>query len=83
MISYQQRLETDQRSFGNLFFLMGKEIEDLGFQEALIYLLQLLMAKLEELHLLSEELVVVLLHLFLKQTPNWLTRSFSKVALYF
>ena len=79
MLSYQGRLDTDQRSFGDLFFIMGREIEDLSFSQALYYLFQLLMEKLEELGILSEQVMETLVDTFLIQAPKLLTRRFLRI----
>ncbi|WP_164828519.1 transposase, partial [Streptococcus sp. DD11] len=78
MIAYQGRLDTDQRSFGDLFFIMGREIEDLSFRQALHYLLQLFMEKLEETGLLTDKVLESLVDTFLDQAPKLLTRWFQR-----
>ncbi|MBZ2108068.1 transposase [Streptococcus mitis] len=74
MLAYQHRFEVDGRSFGDLFFIMCKEIEDLSFKEALRLIFQLLMDKLEDLGILSEAVIEALVNLFLIQAPKILTK---------
>lgn len=42
LLAWQERLNTDDRTIGDLFYLMNDALPDLAFEEALVYLMSVL-----------------------------------------
>lgn len=42
LLAWQERLNTDDRTIGGLFYLMNEALPDIRFMDALVYLLQAL-----------------------------------------
>lgn len=42
LLAWQERINTDDRTIGDLFYLMNDALPDLAFEEALVYLMSVL-----------------------------------------
>jgi hypothetical protein len=72
MLAVVARRNADPRTFGELFFTMYDEIQDMTLMEALALLLELFKSTMKQVLVLSEEKVKELLSHFVNSLPAWL-----------
>jgi hypothetical protein len=72
MLAVVARRNTDPRTFGELFFTMYDEIQDMTLMEELALLLELFKSTMKQVLVLSEEKVKELLSHFVNSLPAWL-----------
>ena len=68
-LAWQQRTSNDPRTFGELFFLVSDELQDISFAIALETLLTALIASLKDNLFLSDDQVDSLLDDFFAKLP--------------
>ena len=70
LLSVQHRQANDDRTIGELFYLMVSELADLTFEEAIFQLLELFREALKEEMILSESVLQDILEKFLSLLPK-------------
>jgi len=80
MLSYMRRLNTDERSIGELFLSMVEELKDAAFDNALELILYLFIDKIcqSEPHL--QERLYVMAELFIDNLPEMMRDQMKKVS---
>jgi len=72
MLAVVARRNADPRTFGELFYTIYDEIQDMTLMEALSLLLELFKSTMKQVLVLSEEKVKELLIYFMNSLPLWL-----------
>ena len=72
MLAVVARRNADPRTFGELFYTIYDEIQDMTLMEALSLLLELFKSTMKQVLVLSEEKVKELLIYFMNSLPVWL-----------
>jgi len=72
MLAVIARRNADPRTFGELFYTIYDEIQDMTLMEALSLLLELFKSTMKQVLVLSEEKVKELLIYFMNSLPVWL-----------
>jgi len=72
MLAVVARRNADPRTFGELFYSIYDEIQDITLMEALALLLDLLKSTMKNFLVLSEDKVKELLIYFVNSLPAWL-----------
>ena len=72
MLAVVARRNADPRTFGELFYSIYDEIQDITLMEALALLLELLKSTMKNFLVLSEDKVKELLIYFVNSLPAWL-----------
>ena len=82
-LAYQHRIETDQRTFGELFYACCDELTDISFVEALYRILNLTGEKIRELGSYCEKTAFVIFDTIMENALQYVGLSKSnKLLLY-
>ena len=79
MIALERREEVDQRSFGEIFWLLNQEMADISLGTAMMILVSLFKKGLKEVLHLPEESIQKMLDYVTNQLPDYLSRTLKLV----
>ena len=74
-------METDDRSFGDLFYACCDEVKDISFIEALFRILTLACDRIKQLNKHSEKTATAFIDVIMECALNWV--NFSKNKMFF
>ncbi|WEV40390.1 transposase [Lactobacillus sp. ESL0681] len=74
LLAWQERQAVDERTIGDLFYLMNDALPDLAFEEALVYLLSTLKAVKEEITTEVERMI----NNFIKLLPRFIQKQLQR-----
>ncbi|MFT8872271.1 MAG: transposase [Sporolactobacillus sp.] len=80
LLAVQHREQADDRTLGELFYLMGDELADLSFTEAIRQLLNLFQEAFDDEYVLSEKVVEQIIEKFLGELPASCRKLLTKAA---
>ena len=80
LLALEQRKSEDQRTLGELFFLLADEMADITFARSLCILMDALMASLQKIPKLSEEQLAEFTADFISRLPQYLQSAFDSQA---
>ena len=69
MLAYESRASVDQRTCGELFFLVCDELKDISFLEALTILLNAFFVQIKDVFVLTEQQINNMMSIFIRQIP--------------
>ena len=75
LLSVEKRLNEDDRTVGELFFLMADELQDITFNQSMAIIVQAFLESVQELLQLSDEQIKSLLDIFVTRLPAYLRDS--------
>ena len=75
LLSVEKRLNEDDRTVGELFFIMVDELQDITFNQSMAIILQAFLDSIQELLHLSDEQINSLLDIFVTRLPAYLRDS--------
>ena len=75
LLSVEKRLNEDDRTVGELFFLMADELQDITFNQSMAIIVQAFLESVQELLQLSDEQIKSLLDSFVSHLPVYLRDS--------
>ena len=75
LLSVEKRLNEDDRTVGELFFLMADELQDITFNQSMAIIVQAFLESVQELLQLSDEQISSLLDSFVSRLPAYLRDS--------
>ena len=76
LLAWQERQSTDDRTLGDLFYLMNEALPDLAFEEALVYLLTAFKEVKTEISAIVEQI----LDNFIKLLPVFIQKQLLRPA---
>ena len=74
LLAWQERLNTDDRTIGDLFYLMNDALPDLAFEEALVYL----MSVLKEAEVKLTDKITKIIEEFISRLPKCIENVLSQ-----
>ena len=77
LLSVEKRIDEDDRTAGELFYLMCDELQDITFNHSMSIIAQAFLHSVIELLHLTDEQVSVLLDKFYSRLPAYLRRSLA------
>ncbi|MGX6965234.1 IS4 family transposase, partial [Tetragenococcus halophilus] len=80
ILAVQHREQADERTMGELFYLMIEELSDISFSEAIVQLLELFKEVFANEMILSEETLNNIMSQFIQKLPQSTQRQLKKVA---
>lgn len=80
-LAYQCRMETDHRSFGDLFYVCCEEVADISFMQALYRILTLAAGQLRQLDTFCEKTAAVFFDLIMDTALQCVGLSKNKLAI--
>ena len=80
LLALEQRQNEDQRTFGEIFFFLVDEMEDITFSRSLFILMDAMMASLQEILKLSEEQLTAFTADFEARLPKYLRNALRPEA---
>ena len=80
-LAYQCRMETDRRSFGDLFYACCEEVADISFMEALYRILTLAVDQLKQLGSFHEKTAAAFFDAIMNTALQYVGLSKSKLAI--
>ena len=80
LLAVEQRQKIDQRTIGDLFYLMVPELSDLPYYEALCHIMRQFAAFVQQHALLDEQAVQEMLDIFMEQLPKIWTQDLRQCA---
>ena len=75
LLSVEKRLNEDDRTVGELFFIMVDELQDITFNQSMAIIVQAFLDSIQELLHLSDEQINSLLDIFVTRLPAYLRDS--------
>ena len=75
LLSVEKRLNEDDRTVGELFFIMVDELQDITFNQSMAIIVQAFLESVQELLQLSDEQISSLLDSFVSRLPAYLRDS--------
>ena len=75
LLSVEKRLNEDDRTVGELFFIMVDELQDITFNQSMAIIVQAFLDSIQELLHLSDEQIKSLLDIFVTRLPAYLRDS--------
>jgi len=69
LLSYESRFNKDHRAFGGIFYECCDEVAEITFEQAFVYIMDLLVKTLHEIPFLSDELVDQILERMITNLP--------------
>ena len=75
LLSVEKRLIEDDRTVGELFFIMVDELQDITFNQSMAIIVQAFLDSIQELLHLSDEQIKSLLDIFVTRLPAYLRDS--------
>jgi len=79
MLSYMRRLNTDERSIGELFLSMVEEIKDAAFDNALELILYMFIDKVCQTEPHLQDKLYAMAELFIENLPGMMKNQLKKV----
>lgn len=76
LLAWQERQNTDDKTIGDLFYLLNDYLPDIKFENALVYLLQ----TLKKLKQVTENIIEQLTENFINQLPKTMQKTLRKVV---
>ena len=76
LLAWQERLNTDDRTMGDLFYLMNAALPDLAFEEALVYLI----TELKEAEAELTEKIAQIIDQFILMLPKFIQKILKEPA---
>ena len=80
-LAYQCRLETDDRTFGDLFYVCCDELSDISFVEALYRILTLVADRLREMGAFCEKTAQTFFDTLLEIALSYVNLSKNKIVI--
>ena len=77
LISVEKRIDEDDRTAGELFFLMCDELQDITFSHSMSIIAQAFLDSVMELLRLTDEQISELLNRFYSKLPAYLRNSLT------
>lgn len=74
-MAWQERQNTDDRTIGDLFYLMNESLPDIKFVDALVYLI----SELKELEQTSFEKIDEAINDFINQLPRFIQIALKQI----
>ena len=75
VLSVEKRLNEDDRTVGELFFLMADELQDITFNQSMVIIVQALIDSVQEFLHLTDDQINSLLANFVSRLPAYLRDS--------
>ena len=75
LLSVEKRLNENDRTVGELFFIMVDELQDITFNQSMAIIVQAFLDSIQELLHLSDEQINSLLDIFVTRLPAYLRDS--------
>lgn len=78
MLAYENRISQDDRTYGELFFIVCDELKDITYLQALFLLLNAVFLQADCNHMLSNEQITYLINIFYSSIPHffWTNQPF-------
>ena len=80
-LAYQCRMQTDQRSFGDLFYACCEEVADITFMQALYRILTLAVDQLKQMETFCEKTATALLDAIMENALQCVGLSKNKLVI--
>ena len=79
MIALEQRRSEDNRTLGEIFFLLVNEMEDITFRHSMQVLMEAMLASISEILNISEEQISAFMDDFVLRLPSYLQDALLKM----
>ena len=71
MLAYENRIAEDNRTCGEIFFMVCKELSDITYMQALVILLNAVFAQANAEGVLNSEQISYLIRIFISSIPHF------------
>ena len=79
MVALEQRKSEDNRTLGEIFFLLSNELEDISFRHSMQILMEAMLASIGEIFNVTDEQMSAFIEDFVLRLPTYLQDALSKM----